>query len=397
MDLLTALALLVVLLIGAALGWFANAARSGARLAGAEAALEAGRANEEAVRRSISLLSEDSARRQSGAIGSEVAGVVGPLREAVGALAAHLDAVERSRLEAYSGLREQVAGMHRTSSLLSSQTNQLVTALRAPQVRGRWGELQLERVVELAGMVEHCDFATQVSTTLDGADGPVRLRPDMVVRLANDRNIVVDAKVPFAAYLDATEATDESEHRALLSRHARQLRTHVDQLSSKTYWKAFSPSPEFVVLFVPGDPFLEAALTADPELLEHAFARNIVIATPTTLIALLRTVAHTWRQESLSRDAAVIHQLGRELHGRLATVGGHLDKLGSQLGRAVDSFNATVSSMESRVLVTARRLNDLQVSTTEVPQPTQIDRLPRRVMAAELQDTASPERQEHTA
>lgn len=390
MNLLTALllllTLLVVLTIGIALGWFTHAARSGDQLARAEAELAAGRTNEEAVRRSISLLSEDSARRQSGAIGAEVAGVVGPLREAVGALAEHIAKVETTRVDAYAGLREQVAGMHRTSAMLTSQTTQLVTALRAPQVRGRWGELQLERVVELAGMVEHCDFSTQVSTTMDGADGPVNVRPDMVVRLANNRQVVVDAKVPFAAYLDAAESTDDGERNVLLGKHARQLRAHVDALSAKAYWKAFEPSPEFVVLFVPGDPFLEAALTADPALLEHAFTRNVVIATPTTLIALLRTVAHTWRQESLSRDAAAIHALGRELHGRLVTVGGHLDKLGAQLGRAVDSFNSTVSSMESRVLVTARKLSDLQVSGVAVPAPAQIDRLPRRVVAAGLQD-----------
>ncbi len=390
MDLPTALllllTLLVVLAIGVALGWFTHAARSGTRLASAEAALAAGRANEESVRRSISLLSEDSARRQSGAIGAEVAGIVGPLRETVGALAQHISTVETARVDAYAGLREQVAGMHRTSALLTSQTTQLVTALRAPQVRGRWGELQLERVVELAGMVEHCDFDTQVSTTTDGPDGAVRVRPDLVVRLANNRNVVVDAKVPFAAYLDAAESTDDAQRQILLGKHARQLRAHVDALSAKCYWKAFDPSPEFVVLFVPGDPFLGAALTADPALLEHAFTRNVVIATPTTLIALLRTVAHTWRQESLSRDAAAIHALGRELHGRLVTVGTHLDKLGNQLGRAVDSFNATVSSMESRVLVTARKLSDLQVSGVEVPEPNQIDRRPRRVHAVELRE-----------
>lgn len=386
MDLLTAFLLLVVLAVGVALGWFIHAARAGDRLGRAEAALAAGRANEAAVRGSISLLSEDSARRQSGAIGAEIAGVVGPLRDAVGSLAEHIDAVEKSRVDAYAGLREQVAGMHRTSALLTSQTTQLVTALRAPQVRGRWGELQLQRVVELAGMVEHCDFSTQVSAQLDGDDGPVTVRPDLVVRLANNRQIVVDAKVPFAAYLDAVECTADADRPALLAKHARQLRAHVDALSAKTYWKAFEPSPEFVVLFVPGDSFLEAALAADAHLLEHSFAHNVVIATPTTLIALLRTVAHTWRQEALSRDAAAIHALGRELHGRLVTVGAHLDKLGTQLGRAVDSFNSTVSSMESRVLVTARRLSELQVSEVPVPQPTPIDRHPRRVAAAGLSD-----------
>ena len=384
MDLLTALGLLVALLLGAALGWFVQAARSGARLAGAEAELAAGRANEATVRRSLELLTEDSARRSSGAVGAQVAGVVGPLREAVGRLAEHVERVERTRVDAYAGLREQVAGMHRTSEHLTAQTSQLVTALRAPQVRGRWGELQLERVVELAGMVEHCDFDTQVPGTVDGVDGPVGVRPDMVVRLAGGRQVVVDAKVPFAAYLQAVEATDEGEHRAHLARHARALRAHVDALAAKTYWRAFEPSPEFVVLFVPGDPFLEAALAADPELLEHAFTRNVVIATPTTLIALLRTVAHSWRQESLSREAAAIHALGRELHARLCTVGTHLDRLGSQLGRTVESFNATVSSMESRVLVTARRLSEMQVGDGEAPEVHQVDHTPRKVQAADL-------------
>jgi len=387
MDIVTVLTLLTALLVGFALGWLAQANRSGSRLAAAQAQLAAGAANEETVRRSLELLTADSARRSSGAVGEQVAGVVGPLREAVGRLAEHVDQVERSRVAAYAGLREQVAGMHRTSVLLSSQTTQLVTALRAPQVRGRWGELQLQRVVELAGMVEHCDFQTQVSCAVDGTDGAGVQRPDMVVRLAGGRQVVVDAKVPFAAYLAAVETGDESEHRAHLARHARALRAHVDALAAKAYWRAFDPTPEFVVLFVPGDPFLEAALSADPQLLEHAFARNVVITTPTTLIALLRTVAHSWRQESLSEQAVEIHALGRELYSRLATVGTHLDKLGGQLGKAVESFNSTVSSMESRVLVTARKLSDLQVggqAAERVPVPTQVDHLPRRVQAAGL-------------
>lgn len=384
MDLLTAIGLLVALLLGAALGWSVQAARSGGRLARAEAELAAGRANEATVRRSLELLTEDSARRSSGAVGEQVAGVVGPLREAVGRLAEHVERVERTRVDAYSGLREQVAGMQRTSQHLTDQTTQLVTALRAPQVRGRWGELQLQRVVELAGMVEHCDFDTQVTGTVGRGDGAVPVRPDMVVRLAGGRQVVVDAKVPFAAYLAAVEAGEETEHRAHLLRHARALRAHVDALAVKTYWQAFEPSPEFVVLFVPGDPFLEAALSADPELLEHAFARNVVITTPTTLIALLRTVAHSWRQESLSSEAAAIHALGRELHARLATVGGHLDRLGSQLGRTVESFNATVSSMESRVLVTARRLSEMQVGDGEPVDVRQVDHAPRKVQATEL-------------
>ncbi len=389
MDLPTGLVVLAALLLGVILGASANAARSGARVARAEAELAAGRANEETVRRSLELLGADAARRSSGAVGEQVAGIIGPLRDAVTHLAEHVRTVEHTRVEAYAGLREQVAGMHRTSQQLTSQTTQLVTALRAPQVRGRWGELQLERVVELAGMVEHCDFDTQVAGEVSdaaGEDSTLRVRPDMVVRLSGGRQVVVDAKVPFAAYLESVEAGDEQTRSAQLARHARALRAHVDALSAKTYWRAFTPSPEFVVLFVPGDPFLEAALSADPGLLEHAFARDVIIATPTTLIALLRTVAYSWRQEALSEQATEVLALGRELHTRLGTVGSHLERLGGQLGRAVDSFNSTVSSMESRVLVTARKLGETGVDSGAGPiaAVTPIEASPRRLQAVEL-------------
>ena len=293
--------------------------------------------------------------------------------------------VERERESAYAGLREQVSAMRISSEQLQGETKQLVNALRAPQVRGRWGELQLERVVQLAGMVEHCDFSTQV--TAQGEDGGVR--PDVVVHLAGGKQVVVDAKVPFAAYLEAVESRDAGTHRERLTAHARQLRQHVDALSAKSYWAAFQPSPEFVVLFVPGDPFLEAALQADPTLMEHAFAQNVVIATPTTLIALLRTVAYTWRQEALARNAAQVHQLGKELHGRLATMGTHVAKLGRSLEAAVGSYNQTVSSLEARVLVTARKLTDLKVADDELASPGQIDRAPRTISAPELVASAA--------
>jgi DNA recombination protein RmuC len=382
MSALTALGLVVALALGVALGWLLHASRSGDRAARAEAKLAALEANESQLRQSLSVVNEDAARRQSGAVGEQVSRLVGPLHEAVGALSRQVENVERSRIHAYAGLTEQVEGMHRASQLLSTQTQQLVTALRAPQVRGRWGEIQLERVVELAGMVRHCDFDTQV--TKEG------VRPDLLVYLAGGKQIVVDAKVPFAAYLDAAQEEDSAQRDRHLTRHSRQLRTHIDQLSAKSYWESFDPTPEFVVLFVPGDPFLDAALGAAPDLLEYAFARNVILATPTTLVALLRTIAFTWRQEALSRDAATIHRLGRELYQRLGTVGEHLDRLGGQLGKAVDSFNLTVSSMETRVGVTARKLNELELFDGDVPEIGRVDSWPRRSTLAESAETDGP-------
>ncbi|WP_161996197.1 DNA recombination protein RmuC [Rhodococcus sp. YH1] len=382
MTALTALALLAALALGAVLGWLLHAARSGDRAARAEAQLAALRENEAQLRQALGAVSEDSAHRHSGAIGEQVSRLVGPLQEAVGALARQVEHVERNRVHAYAGLTEQVEGMHRASQLLSTQTQQLVTALRAPQVRGRWGEIQLERVVELAGMVRHCDFDTQVAK-----DG---VRPDLLVYLAGGKQIVVDAKVPFAAYLDAAQEEDVARRDQHLVRHARQVRTHIDQLSAKAYWESFDPTPEFVVLFVPGDPFLDAALAADSELLEYAFARNVILATPTTLVALLRTIAHTWRQEALSKEAATIHQLGRELYQRIGVVGGHLDRLGSQLGKAVDSFNLTVASMESRVAVTARKLSELEIFDGEHPEVRPVDAWPRRTTPTDISESGGP-------
>ncbi|MFI9410812.1 DNA recombination protein RmuC [Nocardia gamkensis] len=367
-------ALTLVFAAGFGLGWLGHAARAGQRAAAAEARLAVAADNERLLRQSLTAANEDAARRHSHAVGS----MVEPLRAAVGALNEHIQQVERQRLTAYSGLREQVANMQRTSHLLTGQTGQLVAALRAPQVRGRWGEIQLERVVELAGMTRHCDFDTQVTRT--GRDeGDRTVRPDLVVRLSGGRHIVVDAKVPFAAYLDACGTDDPDVRAELLTRHAKHLRAHVDQLSDKAYWAAFDPAPEFVVLFVPGDPFLDAALTTDSELLEYAFGRNVILATPTTLIALLRTIAFGWRQEALSRDMATVQRLGRELYHRLGMTGKHLDRLGTQLGRAVEAFNYTVASVESRVMVTARKLHDLEMAEQEVPAIGRVDSRPRAV------------------
>ncbi|MGK8487134.1 DNA recombination protein RmuC [Nocardia asiatica] len=367
-------ALLLVFAAGLGLGWLGHAARAGHRATAAEARLAVAADNERLLRQSLSAANEDAARRHSHAVGA----MVEPLRAAVGALNEHIQQVERQRITAYSSLREQVASMQRTSHQLTGQTGQLVAALRAPQVRGRWGEIQLERVVELAGMTRHCDFQTQVHRTGRGEDSRT-VRPDLVVRLAGDRRIVVDAKVPFAAYLDACGADDPDVRAELLTRHAKHLRAHVDQLSDKAYWAAFDPAPEFVVLFVPGDPFLDAALTTDSELLEYAFGRDVILATPTTLIALLRTIAFGWRQEALSRDMATVQRLGRELYHRLGTTGKHLDRLGTQLGKAVEAFNYTVSSVESRVMVTARKLHDLEIAERDVPAIGLVDTRPRAV------------------
>ena len=308
--------------------------------------------------------------------------MVGPLRESLQKVQEQLTTTERGRAVAESALREHLDGMRQSSERLRTETAQLVTALRAPQVRGRWGELQLERTVEAAGLSEHVDYVTQATSS--GENGTVR--PDLVVRLVGGKSVVVDSKVAFIGYLEAMEARDEATRAARLKAHARHLRDHIDSLSAKAYWERFSPSPEFVVCFVPADAFLDAALREDPSLLEHAFARNVVIATPSTLVALLRTVAYTWRQDALAANAADVHHLGRELYQRISTMGGHIDKLGRALGNAVGSYNQTVSSLESRVLVTARKMTDLKVVEpgVELRTPEQLTESARSTQAPEL-------------
>ena len=313
--------------------------------------------------------------------------MVRPVAETLQRVEKQLADSERVRMQAHGELREQVTTMGRTSDLLRSETQALVAALRKPQVRGRWGEMQLRRVVEVAGLVEHCDFDEQVSLRTD--DG--RLRPDLVVRLAGGKNVVVDAKVPYAGYIDAMNTQDDAVAAERLSAHARHLRSHVDELSAKAYWEALSPTPEFVVLFVPAEPFLSAALEKDAGLLEYAFERNVVIATPNTLVAMLRTVAYTWRQEALTQNAQQVLTLGRDLHQRLGTMGGHLNKLGNSLEGAVKSFNQSVASLEGRVFVAARRFNDLKVADQELVAPEQIDLAPRMPQAPELVESLQPQ------
>ena len=323
--------------------------------------------------RRSSLLGETSSSPSADAL-------MAPIAHALDRVEQQLATSERYRAEAHGQLHEQVRVMNETTHLLRTEASSLVQALRAPHTRGRWGEVQLRRVVELAGLVEHCDFTEQLSV----GRGDDRQRPDLVVHLAGGKNVVVDAKVSIAAYLDMSAAADETEATDRRNAHARHLRTHIDQLAAREYWESLAPSPEFVVLFVPAEPFLSAAFDADPGILEHAFERNVVIATPNTLIALLRTVAYTWRQEALTENAQAVLDTGRELHQRLGTLGSHLGKMGSSLESSVKAYNQVIGSLESRVLVTARRFNDLSVTDATITPPPTVDLAPRAPQATEL-------------
>jgi len=365
------LLLMIGLALGAVLGWSVTRSRA----TGAEA--------ERTVLRERLAVADAAAHQRS-----ELAGSVAPLRDALGKVESHLRELETARVSAYASLTEQVGFMRAAGEALNDQTSSLVNALRAPQARGRWGEMQLRRVVEMAGMVEHCDFTEQASVTRDGAT----LRPDLVVRLAGGKQIVVDAKVSLAAYLDAVETRDPDVAARRMLAHARHLREHVKGLAAKEYWRAFEPTPEFVVLFIPGDAFLAPALELDRTLLEDAMAERILIATPTTLMAMLRTVAYTWQQEALTDHARSVFELGRDLYRRLGTLGGHVDKLGRSLTRAVDDYNATVGSLERNVLVQARKMAELQVTDADLPMPLVVDTVPRPIGAPELLASAEEER-----
>jgi DNA recombination protein RmuC len=306
--------------------------------------------------------------------------LVGPLKETLARVEAQLRESDEARTRSHAALAEQVSIARQTSEQLRAQTQALVTALRRPEARGRWGELQLRRVVELAGMSARCDFDEQVAVA--SADGPQR--PDLVVRLAGGKNIVVDSKVSLAAYLEAAESEDEAGRSARMEAHARHLRDHVDRLAGKAYWAALSPSPEFVILFIPGEAFLAPALEHDPGLLEYALSHRVHIATPTTLVTMLRTAQYAWQQEALSENARAVFDLGRELYDRLAGLGKHVDHLGHALTKAVSAYNQAVGSLESRVLVSARRLNDLGVVSGDLAAPALVEETARALSAPEL-------------
>ena len=313
--------------------------------------------------------------------------LVGPLKETLARVETQLRESDAARRESHAELAKHVEFVRASSDQLREQTQALVTALRRPEARGRWGELQLRRVVELAGMTARCDFDEQVGVV--GADGAQR--PDLVVRLAGGKNIVVDSKVSLAAYLEAAESRDEDVRDARLAAHARHLKDHVDRLAAKAYWASLSPAPEFVVLFIPGEAFLAPALERDPGLLEHAMAKKVHIATPTTLVTMLRTAHYAWQQAALSDNARAVFDLGRELYDRIGGMGRHVDRLGRALTNAVSTYNQTVGSLESRVLVSARKLNALGVVESELEPPQLVEENTRAISAPELVTESGPE------
>ncbi|MBK9520877.1 MAG: DNA recombination protein RmuC [Rhodocyclaceae bacterium] len=314
--------------------------------------------------------------------------LVAPVKLTLEKFDIQIQSIEKSRVDAYATLTEQVRAMAEAQVALRAETGNLVKALRAPQTRGRWGELQLKRVVEMAGMLDHCDFYEQSNVTTE--DG--RLRPDMIVRLPGGKNIVVDAKAPLAAYLEALEATDEEEKKRKLLDHARQVRDHLKKLGQKSYWEQFQPSPDFVVLFLPGETFYSAALEADPSLIEAGVDAKVILATPTTLIALLRAVAYGWTQQALTENAERISALGRELYERIAVLTDHWAGVGKNLQDAVSAYNKSVASMEQRVLVTARKFRDLKVAPEgkEIRDLGPVELLPRELQAEEFIASTEP-------
>jgi DNA recombination protein RmuC len=354
----------------------------GRALAGAEAELAVERGSrDERLEAAIQALSREALDANSARFlelaETHLSGHIRPLKDSLQRMDQQLQSVERVRQESYGALQTQVA-------TLSERAGSLTNALRTPHVRGRWGEAQLRNVVEFAGMVEYSDYVTQASaSTEDGI-----LRPDLVVRIPGGKHVVVDAKAPLTAYLDAFETSDEAERQRRFADHARQVREHVTKLSAKAYWRQFEPSPDLVVMFLPDESYLRTAHEFDSSLQEYAWSSNVILASPSTLMMLLRTVSMTWQQETIAESAREVSDLGRELYKRLATMGAHFAKLGRSLDGAVDAYNKTVGSLERQVLVQARRFEQHGIAGIEPPEVQPVERQTRSLTAAELVDPA---------
>jgi DNA recombination protein RmuC len=319
----------------------------------------------------------EKAKRELSEREKAVEALVKPISDALEASKKQINELEKSRSEAYGGIRSQLEAMNLSQKSLRQETQNLVNALRRPEVRGRWGEITLRRLVELAGMVEHCDFQEQVHTVSDGPN----IRPDMIVRMPEQRLLVVDVKTPLDAYLEAAEAENDAQRKLGLERHAKNVRTHIRLLASKSYWEQFDESPEFVILFIPGDQFLSAALGEQPDLIEYALSKQIILATPTSFVALLKAVAYGWRQLALADNAKEIRILAEDLYGRLATFVGHMNRVGRQLASSVENYNKAVGSLERSVLPGARKFTELGVhETKEIEKLETLDPVPRTMI-----------------
>ena len=388
---------LIGLAIGVALGWLIAQLRTSQRIAEATSAARVATERLEAAEKiatdrdalatlfkalSAQSMADQNERATQSAqrTMSDAQRLLAPVSLALERLDRRLAEVEQERTDMTASLREQVAGVSTAGESLRKETASLVAALRKPQIRGAWGEMQLQRTAEVAGMLEHCDFQTQQTTTAQGAPQ----RPDMTVKLPGGRCIHVDAKTPLAAFLEAAQCDDAEEYDAQMARFARHVRTHIDQLSAKGYWRTDLDSPEFVVCFLPSDALLQAALQEIPDLHEYANRRGIVLASPSVLIPMLRTVALAWRQEAVARSATEVAALGRDLHKRLGTLAGNLDKMGRSLTSTVRAYNSALGSLETRVLVQARRFEHLGVTADDIASPAPIEEAVRPLTSPEL-------------